>query len=411
MYSIDRSRLSNLRLRRRGSLSPNVYGLGCTSLLTDVSAEMAAAVLPVYLVLTLGFTPLQFGLIDGLYHGAAAVAAIAGGLLADRGNRHRAVAACGYALSALCKLALLGAGNGWGAVAATIALDRVGKGIRTAPRDALLSLSTQPAQLGLAFGVHRALDTAGALLGPVLAFAILFALPGAYDVVFVTSFFVAIAGLAVLLLMVRGVGPGTAAHAHRQPLGQVLRELARNRRYATLLGLGFVLALVAVPDAFIYLTVQQRSAMDTHLFPLLPVATALTFLLFTIPVGRLSDRIGRARVFVLGHLLLLAACAALLAPGAWTGLLALALLGLYYACTDGVVVAAASAWLPAHQRAAGIGALATAIGVARLLASVLFGAAWQHWSLSDAVLAFGVAQAFAILLAWRRIVRSTEGMP
>ncbi|HSI55974.1 MAG TPA: MFS transporter [Ideonella sp.] len=399
MYAFDRGRLAGLRsLRGRPGtgVAPNVLFLGTTSLLTDLSSEMVASILPIYLVFSLALSPLQFGLVDGLYKGAAALAGLAGGLWADRWRRHRDVAAAGYGLSALCKLGLLAAGNAWGLIAATIALDRVGKGLRTAPRDALISLSSPPQQVGLAFGVHRALDTAGALLGPLAAFAILSTLPDAYDVVFVTSFFVAVVGLSVLLLFVRNPAAlPRAVAAAAPPVARTLRELLAQRRFRALLLAGMALALVAVPDSFLYLLIQQRAAIPASHFPLLPVATAVGFLLLAIPAGRLGDRIGRAKVFLLGYGVLLAACAALLlvASAAWGGFVALALLGVHFACTDGVLMATASGLLPAHQRASGLALLVTAIGVCRLLASVLFGAAWQHWGMAPALLASALALA------------------
>ena len=156
-----------------------MFFLGLTSLLTDISSEMVTSILPLYLVLTLGLTPLQFGFIDGLSQAVAAFARLGSGLLADRWRNHRAVAAAGYGLSALSRLLLLAAGGAWGLLSSAIVLDRIGKGIRTSPRDALISLSSAPERLGLAFGVHRALDTIGALLGPLLAFAILWLLADA----------------------------------------------------------------------------------------------------------------------------------------------------------------------------------------------------------------------------------------
>jgi hypothetical protein len=141
----------------RPRVSPIVWYLGATSFFTDVSSEMVSSILPIYLVLHLHLSPLAFGTIDGLYQGFAAFARLAGGFLADRWRNHKNVASFGYGLSAACKLGLLAAGNAWGLLAATIALDRTGKGIRTAPRDALISYSSERKTLASSFGVHRAL--------------------------------------------------------------------------------------------------------------------------------------------------------------------------------------------------------------------------------------------------------------
>ena len=174
----------------------NVVMLGITSLLTDISSEMVASVLPIYFVLQLGFSPIQFGAFDGIYQGLAAVLCIGAALAADRRQRHKRVAELGYGLSALTRLGLVLASGAWVPLVGFLYLDRLGKGIRTAPRDALISMSSTRARLGASFGVHRALDTTGAVLGPLVGAFLLARNPAGFDVVFMTSFFVAVIGVA-----------------------------------------------------------------------------------------------------------------------------------------------------------------------------------------------------------------------
>ena len=175
----ERSPLTGTRRAPDGfpAVSHTVWALGWTSLFTDVSSEMVASVLPLYLVLHLGMSPLAFGVVDGLYQGAAALVRVAAGILSDRWRRYKAIAVTGYALSAACRFFILLAGASWSSITAIIVADRIGKGIRTAPRDALISQRTESSQLATAFGVHRALDAAGAMFGPVVAFVLLAALP------------------------------------------------------------------------------------------------------------------------------------------------------------------------------------------------------------------------------------------
>ncbi len=155
-------------------ISPVVWSLGWTSLLTDISTEMVNSALPVYLVLHLHLSPMQFGVIDGVYNGLAiALLSIVAGLAADRWSRHKEVAGFGYVLSAGCKLLLLAAGGAWGWIAAVVGLDRAGKGIRSAPRDAIISFHTPPRLIASAFALHRGLDAGGALFGPIVAFVLL----------------------------------------------------------------------------------------------------------------------------------------------------------------------------------------------------------------------------------------------
>ncbi|WP_326586835.1 MFS transporter [Streptomyces sp. NBC_01294] len=356
-----------------------VFALGLVSLVTDVSAEMVTAVLPLYLMAGLGMSPLAFGALDGLHQGATALLRLAGGRIADRTRRRKLVAGTGYALSAVCKAALLAVTTPW-SVAAVLAADRTGKGLRTAPRDALISLSVPPEQQGRAFGVHRALDTAGALLGPLAAFGVLWVAVDGYAAVFTVSCCLAVLGVVLLALFVREA-PAPVPVAARAPLPPV-RTLLRLPGLRRLCLTAAVLGLFTVGDGFLYLLLQRRLDLSVAYFPLLPVGTAGVFLLAALPAGRFADRMGRRRVFLGGHVLLLGACLLLLAPvpaGALLVVGVLASLGLFYAATDGVLMAAAGPLLPPELRTTGLAAVQTAQALARFAGSLLFGAAWTLW--------------------------------
>ncbi|MGW2584209.1 MFS transporter [Streptomyces virginiae] len=363
-----------------------VFALGLVSLVTDVSAEMVTAVLPLYLMAGLGMSPLAFGALDGLHQGATAVLRLAGGRIADRTRRHKLVAGTGYALSAACKAALLAVTTPW-SVAAVLAADRTGKGLRTAPRDALISLSVPPGEQGRAFGVHRAMDTAGALLGPLAAFGVLWVAVDGYEAVFTVSCCVAVLGVVLLALFVREAPPPATAPAAAparaaRPAPPPVRTLLRLPGLRGLCLTAAVLGLFTVGDAFLYLLLQRRLDLPAAYFPLLPVGTAAVFLLAALPVGRLADRLGRRRVFLGGHVLLLGAALLLLAPvpaGAPLVFGVLAALGLFYATTDGVLMAAAGPLLPAGLRTTGLAVLQTAQALARFAGSLLFGSAWTLW--------------------------------
>jgi MFS family permease len=396
--------------RRRSGVGRTVVLLGLVSLFTDISQEMVVAVLPLYLTLQLGLGPLAFGLMDGVYQGATALVRILGGLLADRGGRHKEVAAFGYGLSAVCKLGLVAAGGVLGAVTAVLVADRLGKGVRTAPRDALISLSTEPASLGRAFGVHRALDTTGALLGPLVAFALLARRPGAYDGIFVTSFAVALVGLGILVLFVQGRGAGGGRV--EQPVARVspraAASLLADRQLRGITLAGGVLGLFTVSDAFVYLLIQRQTSMEVRWFPLLFLGTAVSYLLLAIPLGALADRLGRDRVFLAGYLPLVTTYAVLLfVPlSAPVVVLCLALLGAYYASTDGVLMALASARVPERLRTTGLALVTSATATTRFAASLAFGALWVAFGPHGSMLVFlaglGVAIVAAALLLGRR---------
>jgi len=386
----------------------NVLFLGLTSLITDVSSEMVAAVLPLYLVYTLEMSPLVLGAVDGIYQGAAVLVRVASGLFADRWQRLKEAAGAGYALSVLCKLGFIAAGSSAAAIAVVVAADRTGKGMRTAPRDALISLSAPPEALGAAFGAHRLLDTIGAMLGPLLAFALLGLVPGRFDAIFVVSFCVGLVGLALFAFFVEGRPASATAPGDRSTSMAEVWGLLRLPRFRALLAVSAVLSATTLSDGLLYLVVQQQSGFDKRWLPLCWVWAGLWYALLALPLGHLADRVGRLRVFVGGYLLLAAAYALLLAgPRHLAGAaVVVALVGATYAATDGVLMAAAAPIVPEALRTTGMALLGTATGLARLAASILFGAVWTWWGRQQAVAVFLVgvlaATASAVWLSARQ---------
>jgi MFS family permease len=397
----DRGRQGGSATRRAGKVSSVVVTLGVVSLLTDISSESVASILPLYITGALGLSTIAYGFIDGIYQGVSAVVRIGGGWASDRADRPKWVAFGGYAVSALAKVALLFA-SGFAPVAAVITVDRLGKGIRTAPRDALITVNSDPQMLGRSFGVHRMLDTVGAALGPLIAFLILFFVPTGYQLVFVVSLACALLGVCLLGLLV----PGRRPRRESVALGEVpvpfrWRGLNQPRMRRIVLAAG-VFALLTVGDGFIYLVLQARSPFAALWFPLLYVGTNVAFFVFAVPLGRLADRFGRARVFVLGHTALLAAyaCAALPVGGAIVTVACLVLLGVFYAATDGVLAALAAQFAPQDSTASGIAAAQTVVAVGRLLGATGFGVLWFAAGREAAVLIVAAALAAAIPLLY-----------
>ncbi|MCM2421049.1 MULTISPECIES: MFS transporter [unclassified Streptomyces] len=389
----------------RGLVSANVFALGMTSLITDISSEMVTAVLPVYLVTGLGLSMLQFGFLDGVYSGSTALLRIVGGYLADKFTARKAVAGSGYLMSAVTKLGFPLVGSSVPGIGMMMAVDRAGKGIRTAPRDALISLSTPPESQGRAFGVHRAMDTVGAFIGPVIAFALMSmmstSLGTAYDAVFVVSFCIGAIGVVALALFVRDpfTRKKTARVAVSLRAGLGMLGNASFRRAcigACLLG------LATVSDAFVYLALQNRTDLAISWFPLLPLGTTGVYLLAAVPLGGLADRIGRWKIFLAGHACLIAAYlligGVLDLRGTALILVVLALHGLFYAATDGVLMAHAGPLIPEELRTSGLSVLQTTQTLGRSVSSVAFGAAWMRWGPENTIQGFTVALTAAVLL-------------
>jgi MFS family permease len=387
----------------RKTVAGTVLALGLVSMVTDISSEMVTAVLPLYFVVGLGLSPLQFGVLDGLYSGVTALVRLLGGHVADRWQRRKAVALVGYGLSALCKLGLLAAGSSVAALGTVLVADRTGKGLRTAPRDALISLSSTPETLGRAFGVHRAMDTVGAFLGPLVAMFLLWASLGSYDAVFFVSFCFAALGVLLLTLLVRDRRTPVRDRSVRLRL-VLTPPFRRVCLWAILLG------GVTVGDAFLYLLLQQRLGLNPVHFPLLALGTAAVYLLLAVPLGRLADRVGRWTVFLGGHVLLVLAFALQLtaATGIAVAVVSLLLHGSFYAATDGVLMAAAGPLLPERVRTSGLALLQTGQALAKLVSSVLFGLAWTMWGTHTAVLVAVIAL-FAVV-AGAAIVRPLGGV-
>jgi MFS family permease len=374
-------------------------------MLTDISSESVNAVLPIYLTSILGMSALAYGFIDGIYQGVSALVRITGGWIADRADHPKWVAVAGYLLSAVSRVFLLPATT-FAAFTSIITADRLGKGLRTAPRDALIAASSPPQALGRAFGVHRALDTLGALIGPLMAFAIIgIVVPDDFHMVFVASLAFAVMGVAFLVLIVPDLRPrrqrSSSASASETRRERPSWRHFGNRRFCLLIASTALLGLFTIGDGFLYLELSARDSLATKYFPLLYVATNFAYLGLAVPFGRLADRYGRARVFLGGQVLLLATylCAGGPIGGTTVSIACLFFLGAYYASTDGVLSAMASRVTPLSVRTSGIATAQTGVALARFGSSLGFGLMWVQLGGTQAIRVMTVMLVVAVPVA------------
>lgn len=384
------------------SLPRNVWVVTLTSFLTDVSSEMLASLLPLYLKNVLGAGTTAIGLIEGVAETTASLLKLVSGWLSDKVGNRKWLAVTGYALSLVAK-PLLFLVTSWPGVLGYRFAERLGKGVRTAPRDALVAASTPRARRGLAFGVHRAGDTAGAVVGLAVAFAVVWLRLGeghALDrPVFLTLVGVSLvpAALGVLSLAVgaREVSPPRPAPGTTTPSTQPL-----GRPFRRFLGITLLFTLGNSSDAFLVLRAQQAGLSLLGVLGMM-ITFNLVYAAVSVPAGSLSDRVGRRKVIIAGWLVY-----SLIYLGfawAWSGgqvWLLMTVYGVYYAATEGVTKAYVADLAPPDRRGTAYGLWNALVGVSALPASLIAGLLWDHFGPS-ATFSFGavLALAAAALLA------------
>jgi MFS family permease len=364
----------------------NIILLGLTSLFTDIASEMVYPLVPFFLTAQLGASPAVLGLIEGLAESVASLLKVFSGYLSDRLRERKRLTIAGYACSALGKL-LLALATGWGMVLGGRVVDRVGKGIRTAPRDALVADSADDGRHGRAFGLHRALDSVGAVIGVTLAYLFFTRYTGDYRRVFLWSVVPAVIAVALLFLVREAKGRQTAAEA---PPTFRWRGLPGRLRWFLLIALLFTLGNSS--NTFLLLRSKSLGYTPATVI-LLYLAFNATYALASYPAGWLSDHVGRKALLVSGYALYSAVYFgfAVLQPPQQDLLWGLfGLYGLYMGLTDGVEKALVTDLAPPALRATGIGLHATIVGIGLLPASLVAGQLWEHVS-PAAVFYFGGA--------------------
>lgn len=353
----------------------SVWVLGFVSLLMDVSSEMVHSLLPIFMVTTLGASVLVVGLIEGLAESTALIVKVFSGALSDYLGRRKGLAVIGYSLGALSK-PLFALAPTIGLVFTARMLDRVGKGIRGAPRDALIADVTPVGMRGAAFGLRQALDTVGAFVGPLLAVGLMLVWANDFRAVFWVAMIPG--GLAVALLLVGVREPKTQSEAPR--INPIRREnLVRlSAAYWWVVGIGAVFTLARFSEAFLVLR-AQAGGVPVALVPLVMVAMNVIYALTAYPFGRLSDRMSRSTLLALGLIVLFAADLVLGLNDSWGVVLAgVALWGVHMGMTQGLLATLVADAAPADLRGTAFGFFNLVSGIAMLVASGLAGLIWDR---------------------------------
>jgi len=391
----------------RPAIPRGIWVLGFVSMLMDISSEMVHSLLPMFLVGFLGVSVLVVGLIEGLAEATALIVKVFSGTLSDYLGRRKGLAVLGYALGALSK-PLFALSSGAGLVITARLLDRVGKGIRGAPRDALVADIAPPEVRGAAFGLRQSLDTVGAFTGPLLAVGLMLLWANDFRAVFWVAVIPGV--LSVLLLMVGVREPERQADAPRSnPINRAnMRRLSA--AYWWVVGIGAVFTLARFSEAFLVLRALQLGVAMAWV-PLVMVAMNVVYAASAYPFGWLSDRISHTRLLVAGLLVLVLADAVLATSTDWVSLLlGVALWGVHMGMTQGLLATMVADTAPADLRGTAFGLFNLVSGVAMLIASVLAGWLWDTHGAASTFVAGAVFALSALLLLGLRPSDHNKGL-
>ncbi|HEY4369836.1 MAG TPA: MFS transporter [Steroidobacteraceae bacterium] len=386
----------------------SIWALGFVSLLMDVSSEMIHSLLPLFMVSALGASAFLVGLIEGAAEATALIVKVFSGVLSDYLGKRKLLAAIGYALGA-CSKPLFAIAPGLGLVLTARLLDRVGKGIRGAPRDAMVA-DLAPAHVrGAAFGLRQSLDTVGAFAGPLLAVALMIAWQNDFRAVFAVAI---VPGMLAVALLVFGVRE-PQRHVGEKRVNPIRLDNLRRLgpAYWWIVALGAVFTLARFSEAFLVLR-AQGGGMPVAWIPLVMVAMNVVYALSAYPFGKLSDRMSHGKLLALGLVVLIAADAVLAYDNHWSVVLCGVMLwGLHMGMTQGLLAAMVAAVAPADLRGTAFGFFNLMGGAALLAASVVAGLLWDRFGASATFLAGGAFCVLALPVIWAagKYSRSSPG--
>lgn len=375
----------------RQGLTRNVVILGFVSLLNDAASEMIYPLLPVFLTSVLGAGPAALGMIEGIAESTASLLKLYSGYLSDRVKRRKGWVVAGYSISNVIRPLIAFAGS-WVQVLALRFSDRVGKGLRTSPRDAMIADSTPPEFRGMAYGFHRAMDHGGAIVGPLLATGLLLLYHDSLSTVFLLSFIPGTLAVVLLLAGLREREAAPRAGGSTFSFRSAWTEMHGGFRKYLLIILIFTLGNST--DAFL-LVRAQALGVPIALLPTIWVVLHVVKMAFSVPGGMLSDRLGRKRIIVTGWVVYALVYAGFaLASRQWHVWALFAAYGIYFGLTEGVEKALVADLAPVHLRGSAFGLYHLTVGIGAFPASLLFGLVWERFG---AAAAFGMGAGLALL--------------
>ncbi len=387
-----------------GKIPPAIWALGFVSLLMDVSSEMIHSLLPVFLFTALGISAFSIGLIEGAAEATALIVKVFSGVLSDWWGKRKPLAVLGYGLGAISK-PLFALAGGAGLVVTARLIDRVGKGIRGAPRDALVADIAPPEIRGAAFGLRQSLDTIGAFIGPLLAMGLMLAWANDFRAVFWVALIPALLAVALLVFGVQE----PERHQDGPRVNPIRRENLRrlSRAYWWVVGIGAVFTLARFSEAFLVLRAAQ-GGLPVALTPLVLIGLNVIYAVSAYPFGKLSDAISHSRLLACGLAVLIAADVALAYSNHWAWVWAgISLWGLHLGITQGLLATMVADTAPADLRGTAYGFFNLVSGLAMLVASALAGLLWDSLGASFTFVVGAGFSTLALLAIVLRAVRRT----
>ena len=375
-------------------LKHNIFILGLTSFFNDFSNEMILSAFPAFFISVLKSGAASLGLVEGIADGAANFLKIYSGNLSDKIQKRKVFIFIGYGLSVIVRPFYMFMGSIAGVLGLRVT-DRIGKGFREAPRDVIISVSADDGDIGRSFGYHRAMDTAGGILGPLAAYFMLRYMPGQWGTFFMTTFIIGIVAVASIFF-VKEVVIKIGTNGHKVFSFKTFFSFSRSFQYY-LLAI-FILSIGSLPTAVLLLKTISVGLLIASV-PLFYMIYSISYTAFSYAAGKLSDRIGTGKVLIFGYIILIISYLGMVwASSPATLGIFFAIMGIFSACTDATQRSHVAKNVPEYERGTAYGLLNGAIGFGAMISGILGGLVWQNWGAGYALLIAGIIVVIGLIM-------------